>query len=88
MDETPEGDALTALELEAKRVQGIASRAAYFAAWANYYRGLLTRAAAGADPYLQARTIFRRIFGYDDGVADPIPIPKGSGSNRSGGPAP
>lgn len=65
MDETPEGDALTALEQEAKRVQGIASRAAYFAAWANYYRGLLTRAAAGADPYLQARTIFRRIFGFD-----------------------
>ena len=78
MDETPEGDALTALELEAKRVQGIASRAAYFAAWANYYRGLLTRAAAGADPYLQARTIFRRIFG-NDAALPPDTDPEGLG---------
>jgi hypothetical protein len=78
MDETPEGDAFTALELEAKRVQGIASRAAYFAAWANYYRGLLTRAAPGADPYLQARTIFRRIFG-NDAALPPDTDPEGLG---------
>ncbi|MHB8970269.1 MAG: tetratricopeptide repeat protein [Pirellulaceae bacterium] len=68
LDETPEGDALQTRELEVKRVQGIAARAGYFAAWANYYLGLVTNAAASAEPYVRARNIFRRLFGFDDTV--------------------
>ncbi len=66
LDEMPEGDALQTRELEVKRVQGIAARAGYFAAWANYYLGLVTNAATSAEPYVKARSIFRRLFGFDD----------------------
>ena len=66
LDEMPEGDALQTRELEVKRVQGMAARAGYFAAWANYYLGLVTNAATSAEPYVKARSIFRRLFGFDD----------------------
>ncbi|MHB1028131.1 MAG: tetratricopeptide repeat protein [Pirellulaceae bacterium] len=68
LDEMPEGDMLQRHELEVKRVQGMAARAGYFAAWANYYLGVVTNAPLSADPYVKARDIFRRLFGFDDTV--------------------
>jgi hypothetical protein len=72
LDELPEGDALQTRELEVKRVQGMAARAGYFAAWANYYLGMVTNAATSAEPYVKARSIFRRLFGFDDSLPSDI----------------
>ncbi len=72
MDELPDGDLLQTKELELRRVQGIAARATYFAAWSNYYLGLVTGATSGAEPYRQARTIFLHLLGFDDQLPDDV----------------
>ncbi len=68
LEALPEGDLLQTKELESRRVQAIAARATYFAAWSNYYLALVTNAAEKAEPYLQARDIFLRLLGFDEGL--------------------
>ncbi len=65
MDDLPDGDLLQTKELELRRVQGITARATYFAAWSNYYLGLVTKAASGAEPFEKARTIFLHLLGFE-----------------------
>ena len=59
-------------EQELRRVQGVAARATYFAAWSNYYLGLVTQAAPGAEPYVQARDIFLHLLGFEDSLPDDL----------------
>ncbi len=68
MEEMPEGDLLQTKELQSRRVQGVAARATYFAAWSNYYLALVTGAAEKAQPYIQARDIFLHLLGFDEGL--------------------
>ncbi len=71
LDALPEGDAWQAAEQELRRVHGIAARAAYFAGWSHYYRGLAAGAPTGADWYVTARDIFRRLLEFGDTIPEP-----------------
>ncbi len=66
MESVKDGDALQMKELELRRIQTIAARATYFAAWSNYYLALVTNASEKAPPYVQARAIFLRLLGFDE----------------------
>lgn len=48
-------------EAELQRLQVVAGRAAYFAGWAHYYRGLLSRPVQSGD-FSAARAVFLRIL--------------------------
>ncbi len=65
LDNVPEGDEQSAREQQLRRVQGVAARATYFAAWSNYYLALVTDAAEKAAPYVRARNIFLHLLGFD-----------------------
>ncbi len=68
----PEGDELQSKEQESRRVQNVAARATYFAAWANYYLGLVNTAAIKAEPYVQARDIFLHLMGFEEGLPEEL----------------
>lgn len=72
IDELPDGDLLDTKESELRGVQGIAARATYFAAWSNYYTGLVTGAAPQAPPFVKAREIFLHLLGFDDELPDDL----------------
>lgn len=56
---------------ELNRLQAVAGRAAFFAAWSNYYLALSQPAAADSKKgFLRARDIFRRILGVDGQYAE------------------
>ena len=66
MENVPDGDALQTKELELRRIQGIAARATYFAAWSNYYLALVTkRVGEGSAVHSSARH-FLQLLGFDE----------------------
>lgn len=67
LDQASAKDDQAAKTLELNRLQTVAGRAAFFAAWANYYFGLSGGAGDAAPAaYVKARDIFRRILGVDE----------------------
>jgi hypothetical protein len=68
LDRLPEGDLLQEREGDWKRVRSVAGRAIYFAAWSQYYLGLVGGAGTGAEPYARARELFRRALGLEAGL--------------------
>lgn len=64
-DELPQGDELQAREEELQRIEAVAARAMFFAAWSNYYLGLAAEDQSGGGPYAAARDIFFRLLGFD-----------------------
>ncbi len=64
LDELEEGDRAFALnEKELARTQAVIGRASYFAAWSNYYLGLLK--GSGAAEIDSARIVFKKLLGID-----------------------
>ena len=73
LDDLDEEDRRFAIrEKELARSQAIVGRASYFAAWSNYYLGLLK--GTGAEEIETARSVFKNLLGidetYDDVEAD------------------
>jgi tetratricopeptide (TPR) repeat protein len=64
-DRLDAGPRRDAVEAELRAVSQIASRAVYFASWANFYERLLSRDASG-DGFRVARQGFRRLLGVED----------------------
>jgi tetratricopeptide (TPR) repeat protein len=62
LDADPE---LVAKEIETRRTQAVAARAAYFAGWANYYLGLTRE--SGAAQFRRAAEIFRKLLAVEGG---------------------
>jgi len=65
VDDMEEGDQRSSKEKELSRIQAVAGRAAYFAGWSNYYRGLTKQPPAKGDFDL-ARETFRDLLEIDD----------------------
>lgn len=69
MTQLEPGDELEAKTREFRRLEAIAARAQYFAAWGNYYYGLIKEARDDAEAYRQAETFFREFTGVGN---DPL----------------
>ena len=70
IDKIGQGDLLQTRERELQRLQGVVARASYFAAWSSYYFALVTDAKPGAEPYLKARDIFRKLLGFEEDLPE------------------
>lgn len=66
-ESTESGPEQDAKAQELKRLQPVAGRATYFAAWSNYYLGLTQESATA---YQKGRAIFRDLFGLGDDYTD------------------
>ena len=67
VDAITDEDARTIKENELARLQSIAGRAAYFAAWSHYYLGRVQADQTQAKNWIvQARDAFRRMLGIED----------------------
>jgi len=65
------GDERDAKETELSRIQSVAGRAAYFAAWSNYYLARANpRLPNAKKTYTRARDIFRQLLGLDAGYPE------------------
>ena len=66
LDAAPATDDQTVQTRELNRVQAVAGRAAFFAAWANYYLALSQPTSGTPHPgFITARDLFRRILGVE-----------------------
>lgn len=71
LDATTSADDHAAKTQELNRVQAVAGRAAFFAAWANYYVALTEPGKPSAQAgFTKARDIFRRILGIEGNYAE------------------
>lgn len=65
IEDLGEGDLRDEKEQELSRVQAVAGRATYFAAWSSYYLGLVREGTAETN-FQQAREVFRKLLGLTD----------------------
>ncbi|MDP7015241.1 MAG: hypothetical protein QGG36_05555, partial [Pirellulaceae bacterium] len=71
IDELNDGDRrVAAKERELRRIQAVAGRATYFAAWSKYYHGLV----AGGDSFQRAQVLFRQILGVEEEEYDEVEV--------------
>jgi len=71
LDGTSDAEEHAVKSQELNRMESVAGRAAFFAAWSNYYLGLSSQPLVSNHPgFLKARDIFRRILGMDGGYGD------------------
>jgi tetratricopeptide (TPR) repeat protein len=73
VDAAPVTDDQAVQVRELNRLQSVAGRAAFFAAWSNYYLALAQPADSTAPGFLRAREIFRRILGVDGSYSERDP---------------
>ena len=67
LDEADDPDVRRAKEKQLQRLAAVAGRAAYFAAWSNYYTGLVNPASGGAKAeFAKARDGFRKLLGIEE----------------------
>ena len=66
-----DADEQAAKSMDLTRVESVAGRASFFAAWSHYYLGLATQPATPSHPgFVRARDLFRRILGIEGSYSE------------------
>lgn len=68
LDRLPDGDLRDSRLKKAKQLEAVASRAAYFAAWSNYYLQLVKPSLQGSSDAIKSVALFQKLLGFNPEV--------------------